>query len=151
MSPIWILLAHRAGARILENPGPGKGVQIVEEIPHPEGRLKNQDFDADKPGRAFDSHGTGRHAMEREHSPVEQAAMAFASRLAEHLDRARATGRYDRLVLVAEPRFLGWLRDALSPETTQRIIASVNKDLTETDLRTLANHLSKELEGVLRL
>lgn len=151
MPPTWILLAHRAGARVLEHLGPGKGLQPVEEIPHPAGRLKNQDFDADKPGRAFDSHGTGRHAMEREHSPVEQAAMAFARQLADHLDRARATGRYERLVLVAEPRFLGWLREALRPETAQRVIASVDKDLAENDPRTLAERLGKELEGVLRI
>lgn len=151
MSSTWILLAHRSGARILANPGPGKGLQPVEEIPHPEGRLKNQDFDADKPGRAFDSHGTARHAMEREHPPVEQAAIAFAKRLAEHLERARAAGRYDRLVLVAEPRFLGWLRESLSPETAQRVLASVDKDLADTDPRTLPERLARELQGVLRL
>jgi protein required for attachment to host cells len=151
MPRTWILLAHRSGARILENPGPGKGLEPVEEIPHPEGRFKNQDFDADKPGRAFDSHGTGRHAMERGHSPVEQAAILFAKRLAERLDQARAAGRYERLVLVAEPRFLGWLREALSPETASRVIASLDKDYAEIEPRALTARLSEELDGVLRL
>jgi hypothetical protein len=35
----WILVAHRGGARLLANTGPGKGLQLVYDIPHPEGRL----------------------------------------------------------------------------------------------------------------
>jgi protein required for attachment to host cells len=111
--------------------------------PHPEGRLKNRDIDADKPGRAFDSHGQGRHALERERMPTEQ--------LAGMLDEGRVRERYDQLVLVAEPRFLGWLRDALSPETTQRVVASLDKDLGEVDLHELPKRLAKDLEGVVRL
>ncbi len=151
MSRTWILLGHRTGARIFENPGPGKGLAPVEEIPHPQGRLKNQDFDADKPGRAFDSHGTGRHALQRAHSPVEQAAILFAKQLAERLEQARVAGRYERLVLVAEPRFLGWLRAALSPETAQRVVASVDKDYAELEARELSERLGKELDGLLKI
>lgn len=151
MKKTWILIAHRGGARLLENPGPGKGLELIEEIPHPEGRLKNQDIDADKPGRAFDSHGQGRHALERERMPTEQLAAQFAKQLAGMLDEGRVRMRYDQLVLVAEPRFLGWLRDALSPETAQRVVASLDKDLGEVDLHELPERLAKDLEGVIRL
>lgn len=151
MKKTWILIAHRGGARLFENPGPGKGVDLVKEIPHPEGRLKNQDIDADRPGRTFDSHGQERHALEREQMPAEHLAVQFARQLAGMLDEGRVHRQYDRLVLVAEPRFLGWLRDALSPETAQRLVASLDKDLGEVDVRELPERLGKDLEGVIRL
>ena len=57
MNRTWILIAHRAGARIFENDGPGTGLKHVDAIAHPEGRLEDKALGSDKPGRSFDSHG----------------------------------------------------------------------------------------------
>ena len=50
--------------------------------------------------------------------------------LAEHLDRARARNRFERLTLIAEPRFLGLLRDHLAAETLERVARSLDLALT---------------------
>jgi hypothetical protein len=50
MNTTWILVAHRGGARLFESPGPGKGLQLVEDIPHPEGRLKSGESTPTNPG-----------------------------------------------------------------------------------------------------
>ena len=63
MNKTWIVIAHRAGARIFENDGPGKGIGHVDAIAHPEGRLENKALGSDKPRRSFDTHGPGRHAL----------------------------------------------------------------------------------------
>ena len=66
MNNIWILVAHRGGARLFENKGPGKGLNLLHDIPHPAGRLKNKDSGTKKPGRSSDSLKQARHAMSSE-------------------------------------------------------------------------------------
>jgi protein required for attachment to host cells len=141
MSKTWVLVAHRAGARLFESGVPGAGLRRIEEIPHPAGRLENRQIGSDKPGRSFDSHGAGRHALGKEHDEAETVAQAFAHKLAAHLDNARANNAFDKLVLVAEPRFLGMLRAALSAPTAARVSADVEKDLGHVSDHDLPAHL----------
>lgn len=137
MDTTWILVAHRAGARLFENKGPGKGLNLVQDIPHPEGKLRNQDIDSDQPGRSFDRFGQGRHALGTEQEPKEHLAVLFAKELAELLDDGRNQHRYQRLVLIAGPDFLGVLRGALNPQITALVTTSLAKNLanvTDTDI-----------------
>jgi protein required for attachment to host cells len=145
MTTTWILVAHRGGARLYAQAGRGKKLSRIEDLPHPAGRLKNQDIDSDRPGRSFDSHGSGRHAMSREVEPTEQVAMQFARDLAQRLERGRVAGDYQDLVLVAEPGFLGVLRAALTPTTAGRVAASLSKDLMHVEDRELPDHLESVL------
>ncbi len=141
MNRTWILIAHRAGARIFENDGPGTGLKHVDAIAHPEGRLEDKALGSDKPGRSFDSHGPGRHALGKEHGPAETVAQEFAHALAARLDAGRTKHAYGKLVLVAEPRFLGMLRAALTPQTAALVSAVVEKDLVHVADHDLAAHL----------
>jgi protein required for attachment to host cells len=141
METTWILIADRAQARVFENNGPGTGLRLVREVPHPAGRLKNQDINADKPGRSFDSHGQGRHAMSKEHEPTEHVAQMFAKELSTLLEEARTHNRYHKLVLVAEPGFLGELRASLNTPTSALVSDSVRKDLSHIPERELPSHL----------
>lgn len=141
MNTTWILVAHRGGARLFENHGPGKGLQLVEDIPHPEGRLKSGEINADKPGRAFDKFGAGRHSMSQEHEAADQVSLMFARHLCDKLGKARTANRFGRLVLVAEPRLLGELRAALDKPTTALVSATLDKDLVGVDNRDIPRHL----------
>jgi len=146
MNTTWILVAHRGGARLFENLGPGKGMQLVEDIPHPEGRLKSGEINADKPGRAFDSFGNGRHSMSQEHEAAEQVSLMFARHLCDKLEKARAENRFGKLVLVAEPRLLGELRGALDKPTAALVSATLDKDLAGIDNRDIPKHLGKLIQ-----
>jgi len=141
MNTTWILVAHRSGARLFENLGPGKGMQLVEDIPHPEGRLKSGEINADKPGRAFDSFGNGRHSMSQEHEAAEQVSLMFARHLCDKLEKARAENRFGKLVLVAESRLLGELRSALDKPTAALVSGTLDKDLAGVDNRDIPKHL----------
>lgn len=143
MNNIWILVAHRGGARVFENKGPGKGLNLLHDIPHPAGRLKNKDIGADKPGRSFDSCGQARHALSSEQEATAHVAEQFAKQLCTMLDDGRHQQRYGKLVLVAEPRFLGNLRAALSPPTAAMVTASVDKDLGGVDTHNMPKHLGE--------
>jgi protein required for attachment to host cells len=145
MNKTWILVAHRSGARLFENVGRGKGLSLVEEIPHPEGRLKDGQINADKPGRAFDTFSR-RHSVSQEKGPSDQVTSMFAKRLGDMLDKARTQNRFTKLVLVADPHLLGELRAALNNQTTVLVTATLNKDLANVESRDLPKHLGGVVE-----
>ena len=100
----------------------GKSAQVLEERRRhgPLSRLEDWTFEAPeadrhrtKPGgTVFERAGGGRHGVQ-EGSPTEEAEVRFLKNLAEKLDVAAETGRFDRLVLIAPPKALGRLRRAL--------------------------------------
>jgi len=141
MSTTWILTANRSGARLFERHGKDMAVRLVQDIPHPQGRLQNRDIDADKPGRAFDSLGQGRHSVGTAHAPTEEVAMKFARILAELLYKGRTAHAYDQVVLVADPKFLGMLRGALDEPTAALVTQTVHKDLPDVSEKDLLSYL----------
>jgi protein required for attachment to host cells len=138
----WILVAHRAGARIYENAGAGTGLTLVRKIDHPAGKGKNQDINADRPGRAYDSEGAGRHAMGKQESPMEHEDANFARELAKVLDHGRGTNAFKHIVIVAGPRQLGLIRDSLDKHTAAMISASLDVDLPDATDAEVASRLS---------
>jgi protein required for attachment to host cells len=143
----WILIANRAGARIVDKQA--NNFSLVETIAHEQGRLRDRDIDSDKQGRSFDRVGGGRHALSASESAHEHDAKAFAQQLADKLRAERNAKRFERLVLVAEPHFLGLLRDALDSVTARTVIASVSKDLSRTAMVDLGAHLPELPQVVL--
>ena len=141
MRSTWVVVAHRAGARILEHRGPGKGLSLLRQLDHAEGRLRSGELITDRPGRGSDRAGSGSHAMSTEVSAHEHLAGVFARELAGVIDSARSDNRFRDVVLVAEPRFLGLLRGALDGVTATTVAGTVSKDLAHLEVRDLAPHL----------
>jgi len=145
MARTWILVGHEAGARVFENRGPGKGLDLVETIEHPEGRLRDRDIDSDRPGRSFrqDSGDPRRSAMSRGEGPHDRVIADFARALADKLQHGRVENQYERLVLVAPPGFLGLLRASLDGPTAQLVVGSIDKDLATRKESELIKHLGE--------
>jgi protein required for attachment to host cells len=95
--------------------------------------MHGRELASDRPGRSFDSEGQGRHAMGQPVDAHEQERIRFAKTVATRIDEARKKDRFDRLVLVAEPRFLGHLRQGLSSATRQRLTTELQKNLADAD------------------
>lgn len=135
MSGVWIVVASSTRCRIFAQDKHQGPLKKVNEIAHPEGKLKAHEINSDRPGRTFDSHGNGRHRHALGHvvDPLEQESVRFAKTVATHLDRARQRDRYERLALVADPRFLGHLRHELTQATRSRLSAEIDKNLSEAD------------------
>ncbi|TAL31943.1 MAG: host attachment protein [Alphaproteobacteria bacterium] len=68
---------------------------------------------------------------------------AFIEKLATWLDIAEREHVYDRLILVAAPRTLGDMRESLSKNVFSRIIAEVDKELTEMPEAKVKKHLNE--------
>lgn len=145
MSTTWILVAHRSGARFFSSRGPNTELTLVDDVDHAEGRLRAGDIDADRPGRVHDRVGEQRHGVSSEESPTEHLAVEFAKALAGRLKSAQEAGQFQRLVLVAGPKFLGHLRDALDSQTAALVTASLDKNLGGIAVGELAGHLREVL------
>jgi protein required for attachment to host cells len=146
MTTTWIVIGHRAGARIAEHKGPGKGLRLVSELEHEAGRLRDGEINSDRPGTSFSSGpGPGRHPMATPETAHDHVAANFARELAEVLHRGRIEQRFDQLVLVAEPRFLGVMRGVLEEGTLNLVKGSVSKDLAQVPLHDLGKHLESVL------
>lgn len=143
MKPIvtWILIANGARARLFSNDGPGHGVKLVSDEVFAGTNLPGREIMSDRPGRTFDSVGAGRHAKEPRTDPREVEKRSFAHELAAMLDDGLKQGKFERLVLVAPPRELGFLRVELSPAVRKRVSAELNKDLTGVAPSEITDHL----------
>lgn len=145
MNTNWILIAHRSGARVFSSTGPHSALTLVEDIDFDQGRLRPREIEADRPGRAHDRFGEQRHGVGTEQSPTEHLAVEFAQSLAAMLKTAHEAKKFDRLVLVAGPKFLGHLREALDKQTAAAVKATLDKDLGEIPPQELPSHLQAVL------
>lgn len=143
MKTTWVLAANRTGARLFRRDG--QALTRIRDLPHPEGRVRDQDLEAGRAQRSFDSHARGRYAEEHRTSQHEKTAQAFARELGRFLKDLHFKPDLDRLVLVAEPHFLGLLRAELDATTEAVIAASATKDVGAVPDREVWSHLKDVL------
>lgn len=140
MSSRWVVVADNEKTRIYSvERGDGILHQVIT-LAHPEGHEKSQDIDADRPGRAFDDVGHGRHGMGRSVDPVEQERIRYVKRIVEYLQAACQSDRCNRLLLVAGPHILGLIRKHLDlPPGVS--VTELEKNLGPFDDQQVQEHL----------
>lgn len=141
MSTTWILVANASTARIYENKGIGKGLQLVTQQEHPESRMKGSELVSDRPGH-MQSVGNGHGARQQATDPKQNEAEHFALDLAKALDQGRGDNKYERLIVVASNPFLGTLKARLSSQVQAMVSDAIEKDYTKATDKELAGHLS---------
>lgn len=138
----WILIANAAEARLFE--AAAEDGPLVERagFRSPESRLHGIEFTRDRAFRVQESATPARHGIEPRQDPHDKVSVDFARELAAVLQHGRNEHDYQRLVLVAPPRFLGQLRQALDTQVARRVVDSRDKDLV--------NASPAEIEALLR-
>ncbi len=109
----------------------------LDRLENEDAKASDRDLVSDRPGRSFDSFGSGRHAMAPRESAQDTELKRFAREVAGRLDKAVADGTVDRVVLICDPRFLGHLRPALSAKTGHAVILEVPKNPAGVDRKQL--------------
>lgn len=145
MSKAWIVVANQSEARIYSLDRPRGALVELRRLEHEAGHVREGEMVSDRPGRAFQRVGNVRSAMEPEVDPKEQEAMRFAKEISDHLDGGQQQGRFDRLVLVAAPHFLGLLRKALSSATAKYVTEEIAKNLVQYEAQEIRQHLPERL------
>ncbi len=131
MAVYWILAADSAYAKILRTDKKKGPLELVKELEHPESRMKDSELYSDQPGRAFDSGGQGRHAMENEVDAKKMESIRFAQQLADELKKAAREEQFHKLYILAAPAFLGELREKLDPNVKAMIKEEIPKDVVK--------------------
>ncbi len=147
MSTTYFLIANRSSARIWKSHPPFKDFQEVEEIVHPEGRLRNRDINADRHGTSFESAGSGQHNYSASVEPTEVVARNFAASLINKVSGAYQRGEFSDLVLVAEPNFLGLLRNELKAPLKTALKPAISKDFGNHPPLEIKKSLEKYTAG----
>jgi protein required for attachment to host cells len=100
---------------------------------------------ANRRGRAQESSNPGGYAYE-ETDFHELQKDRFAADLADKLYAMAHAGKFERLVLVASPQVLGVVRDEMHVEVRDRLIAEIDKTLTNHPLREIEQIVTDTLE-----
>lgn len=142
---IWVLVADGARARIfrknstkLEN---ALGQDFVGE------NLKESTLGTSKPGRAFESNYSGRHAYAPHTDWHQHQKDLFAKELCDILEAAAQKAEFDELIMISPPETLGNLRGHLSKAVSSKITAEISKDVTKLTESDLMSFLERELEA----
>ena len=130
----WVVVADESRAAVYARETKRGPMRELFELDNPDGRKKPGELVTDRGGRAFDSGGQGRHAMGQEKSgPKGQIAAAFAKQIATRIGKATHNGECRGYVLVAAPRFLGVLRDAVATNCSVAPYKTIDKDVVGRD------------------
>ena len=127
----WFVVADSGRAVAYMRRSDRPGYDEVARWDSPDAGKPARDLVSDRPGRAFDSRGGQRHAMEPPTDPKLLAKQAFAAELAAALSAAHAAKRFESLVLFAPARALGDIRKRLAGGAGEALARAVDKDLTK--------------------
>jgi len=145
MQTTWILTAGNADAVIYASRGGKSDLSEHKRFEHPRGRMHDRELTSDLPGRAYDSSGKGRHAMEQSVDPKKHEAIIFAKQLSEYLHHACTTGTCNKLYIAAPPAFLGILREHYSTPVEQALALEVNNNLVSLGANEVRGHFPEYL------
>lgn len=138
MSGTWIVVADSSRARFFTLGSRREPLQELDGMVHAEGRMYERDEVSDRQGGIAGGHGEGDHTFEAPTDLKHHEAEVFARQIAEKLEQGRVDHKYDKLILVAAPAFLGVLRNILNQHVQDLIYNSLDKNLvaeTEAEIR----------------
>ena len=141
----WVLVANSGQARILEMQRKPYLFQEISELTSEAQHLTNKDIVSDASGRVYHTQGPGTHSMKPRSDPHEQAEEQFSRGLAQKMDKADRLGRFDRLLVVADPKTLGRLRQQMTRSVGSKVAEEVSLDLVRLPLNQLEPRLKQVL------
>lgn len=146
MGVSWVVIADRSRARVFQTDGGADRLQEIEDLLNPEGRMDDADLRHDAKGRYY---GKGErhqaHTAEPNVTKQEHDEEMFSREVSRLLDRGCDMRRYDRLVMIAPPEFLGILRKQLSQRVEQRIIQQLDSGLANWPQQQIRDYLKQYL------
>lgn len=142
----WYVSASQSGAVIYRS-AQGKAFQFVQRLKFPKGRRHESGFHSDRAGRSASSApgSKTRHGLERKNSAHDEASRWFARFLGTFLATALDRGRFDSVVIIAEPRFLGMIRKELPVRVKRSLEQEVHRELFKVSDKKLEQFVRGEL------
>lgn len=141
----WVLVANSGHARILEMQRKPYQFHQVTELVSESQHLTNKELVSDTSGRVYRAQGPGTHSMKPRSDPHELAEEQFSRSLTQKVEKAAQLGRFDQLLVVADPKTMGRLRQQMNRAVAGKVTDEVSLDLVGMPLP----QLEARLRGVL--
>ena len=137
----YVFVGDGRKALLLRNEGDAQHPNLKTERVFANDNPPTREQGTDKPGRTFASVGSRRSAMEQAdwHTLEEQR---FAKDVADALYTLVRERSIEALVIAAPPKTLAELRKSMHQEVEKRIIAEVDKDLTNQPVHEIEKVLT---------
>ncbi len=146
MSMQWVIVADSSRARIFETDGRLDQLREVKDLLNPEGRLDEADLRHDAKGRFY---GKGEHHQAHSAEPNvsrgSHDADQFSRELGQMLAQDGDAHRYDSLIVVAPPDFLGRLRRHWPDRVGRCVKQEFNRNIASWDGARIRDYLQQQL------
>jgi protein required for attachment to host cells len=141
----WVVVADESRAIFYAWDTKYSPLRELAQLENEVARQKTSSQISDRGGRSFDSHGQGRHTMTNEKTdPKQHAAIVFAKEIAGRVAVGRQEGSCRDYALVAAPRFLGLLRDALETAGHPDPLLTIDKGVVGQDTAVIEKLLNEK-------
>lgn len=138
MQTTWVIAADSNRARIFEMSDEDLRFEEIEDLLNPEGRQDEREVRVDAKGRFFGKNAEMQgHTAEPHVEAVQNEVVLFSKRLGHYLEQARQEHRFDKLCLIAPPKFLGLIRANMGEEASKAVEEEIPKEIAwfkDTDI-----------------
>jgi len=126
MSVTWVVVANGGQAKLFQTHGPMSDLSPVQTVDNT---------------HAYGEHRGAMHNDSKHHALEDK----FAHEISELLSKVANENGFQDLILVADPKFLGALRNKLDSNLTKRVTGSINHDWVTVPLPELGRRIVKHL------
>ena len=128
-------------ALLLRNAGDAEFPNLVAERVFHDDNPPTHEQGTDRPGRGFESAGSERRSGMETTDWHDLEKHRFADRVAAVMERLVRARKMKDIIIVAPPRTLAELRHVFHADVKSRIVAEVDKDLTNHPVSEIEKHL----------
>lgn len=136
-----IFIGDGQKALFLRNKGDEKFPNLIVERVFVDDNPLTHEQGTDRPGRAFKRAATNRRSAMAATDWHEIEKHRFASRVAAAMEKVVRAKEVKTIIVVAPPRTLADLRQALDADVRAKITAEIGKDLTKHPIADIEKHL----------
>ncbi len=140
----WYVLANRSDA-VIYFEGKDHQFHFVDRLDNPSGHLTEGELDSDRSGSTFSTATLFHHSLDRHNEKREQIAIRFAARIGKFLARAARANKFEEVTLIAEPHFLGILKEKLPSSVHQKKIHSLGREYSRGSMEEVRGKILNAL------
>ena len=144
MSNQWIVVSDAARARLFSRDAEHK-LTLVDTLKHSESEAHEGDLRTGGKGEIHDSGGSGQHQADPQTTTSEKHADIFAKQVTERLKSGLNDDAFKELVIVADPSFLGRLRDHMDNPLQDTVRKTLDKNWAQHDQQQIEKQLDNQL------